>query len=448
MSKNKNKIERYNIIAMVDSRYGLSVKGVMPMKSPQWGSYFNQITKHNSVKNNIIMGRKAYEDIILKTEHKVLQNRFNYVISNTLIQNEHDDIIIHKTLIDTLCTIANKRKIENFQSKTWIIGGKRVIAEALEFYKAYCNEIYLFKLNHEIYCDLYFPIDLLQDNGVCFTPVNENVTMEAGKIVKYILREKVKPQECQYLDLLKNICDRSVKSVSNESCCYSTNSSILEFDVSTEIPILTTRTINYSDIRSKLVEDFSNNYFDTDDIGFRLRCNGQKFGSKGEYELNDSIDKFLTDFSKTTRLSTLCLSNTNTENFIPFYMNFSISDSGGRLNCLINYNEIDVCTVLPYHLIYFTMLQHVCAHILDIRPSKLTIVMARPFVLNDYIDFIDEQSKFDPKSAPKCKITNLNLKDMNFLKSSDITISRYESWPNARNKKKYEKLLIHDYPKH
>ncbi len=94
------------------------------------------------------------------------------------------------------------------------------------------------------------------------------------------------------------------------------------------------------------------------------------------------------------------------------------------------------------------MLQHVCAHILDIRPSKLTIVMARPFVLNDYIDFIDEQSKFDPKSAPKCKITNLNLKDMNFLKSSDITISRYESWPNARNKKKYEKLLIHDYPKH
>lgn len=443
----KNKIERYNIISMVDCEYGFSVKCTMPMKSPQWANYFNQITKNNSTKNNVIMGRKTYEDLILKSSDKKLKDRYNYVISKTLNQSEHDDVIIHKNLIDALCSISNKKKIDNIQSKTWIIGGQRIIKEALEFYKSYCNEIHLFKLNYSTHCDLFFPIEFIKENiegkNTLYKAVIQNINMEAGKILLYNIREKVKPQELQYLDMLKDICNKRKRMNRYGSNYFYTNSKVLEFDISREIPVLTTRTIKYEEIVSKLVEDFSNDYFDQDDLGFRLRCYGKKFENKGSQELNDIIENFISGFAKSNSLNTFNLSSLNDPNFIPFFINFIVSDDKIYLNCEVVYNEIDVCVTLPYHLIYISLIQHICAHIIELKPHKLSVIITRPLVLDDFIDFVDEESKYDPKVWPSCKIVN-GLRDINYLKTTDIRIERYESWANPRNNKKYHKLL-YDY---
>lgn len=443
----KNKIERFNIIAMVDCEFGFSVKNTMPLKSSQWANYFNQITKNNMTKNNVIMGRKTYEDLILQTTDKKLKDRFCYVISKTLKQNEHDDIIIHKSLIDSLCSISNKKKINNVQSKTWIIGGQRIIKEALEFYKAYCNEIHLFKLNYSTNCDLFFPIEFIQEKiegkSVLYKPIIQNINMEAGKILVYQIRERVICQEKQYLDVLKDICEKKRRINRFGMNYFFTNSKILEFNIFRELPILTTRTIKYEEIISKLVDDFSNNYFDEDNLGFRFRCNKNKFENKGEQILNDIIDNFISKFAKSNSVTTFNLSSENTEIFIPFYINFIISENKEYLNCEVIYNEVDICVSLPYHLIYISIIQHICAHIIDLKAYKLSIIITRPLILDDFIDFAEEQSKYDPRKWPSCKINSL-LRDINFLKTTDIRIERYESWPNPRNNKKYHKL-IYDY---
>ena len=94
----------YNVIACVDSDFGLGKNNSIPWNIKDDMDYFKNMTTNNIV----IMGRLTYESI-----GKALPNRINIVISNTLNQNDYIDVIIVKSVIESIIYVESLKPIDN-----------------------------------------------------------------------------------------------------------------------------------------------------------------------------------------------------------------------------------------------------------------------------------------------------------------------------------------------
>lgn len=443
----KQKIEKFNIIVMIDVNNGMSIKNYPPANIKEWSKFVYEKTtsvKNQNTNNSIIMGRKTYE-MMFGTSNNCLEKRNNYVISSKMSQENYTSVIILPNLISCLITIGKKNKINESNTDTWIIGGHQLIKYALSELKTYCKQIIICKLRYVVpQCDLFFPMYLLQEGKNkkdIVTPININIKSSVFQIIVYDLNNKIQHQEKKYLNLLSKIYDKKKRLVRYGKSYYYSINECLNFNLKNEIPILTVRNILYQKIIQEIIEDFSNTYFNNDGLGFRLRCNGLKFEGPGEYTLNDKINLFLDQSVRCHNMFTIYLhTEENNEMFVPIYINFNISDTKEYLNCNINYNEIDILTHLPYHIIYFSILLNILSHLLSLKPNELNISITKCYIIDDLIDYSFDLSNIDPKPLAKC-IVREDLNDMSDLSLSNIIIQNYISWPNNKKGEKYLKIL-------
>lgn len=132
----------YNVITCVDSDFGLGKNNSIPWNIKDDMDYFKNMTTNNIV----IMGRLTYESI-----GKALPNRINIVISNTLNQNDYIDVIIVKSVIESIIYVESLKPIDK---NVYIIGGSNIYKEFLK--KKIPYKIYLNKINKWYDCDTYF----------------------------------------------------------------------------------------------------------------------------------------------------------------------------------------------------------------------------------------------------------------------------------------------------
>ncbi|AKC59707.1 dihydrofolate reductase [Blochmannia endosymbiont of Polyrhachis (Hedomyrma) turneri] len=104
--------------------------------------------KYHTLNKPIIMGRKTFDSI----GKKPLLNRFNIVLSRSLVQNRYaSDLVFVSTPEEALWISA---KICNyFISEVMVIGG----AQIYDLFLPYVNHLYITYINMNVFGDVFFP---------------------------------------------------------------------------------------------------------------------------------------------------------------------------------------------------------------------------------------------------------------------------------------------------
>jgi dihydrofolate reductase len=148
-------------IYAIDSKNGLSKKGIIPWKSKKDMLFFMNKTKNNIV----IMGKNTY--FSLPEQHRPLKNRLNIVLTSNPQSYEVDNInggsnvlfTNNKYIYQDILKNTNKYyELFNFLKKDYkifFIGGKTIYDQFIPL----CDKIWVTQIKCDYNCDLFVDYD-------------------------------------------------------------------------------------------------------------------------------------------------------------------------------------------------------------------------------------------------------------------------------------------------
>ena len=423
------RLSKFNIIVLIDGQGGMSKDGVPPFAFNSWKKFLKEQTIGN--KNNaVIMGRKTYENVL---EGNFLPQRENFVISSKYEQQDHTNIVVYKSLVQCLAGIANRTKKYN---DVWILGGERLFRECVKKFLPYCNKIVLGKIQDDGYeCDQFFPINDLLKKGI------ESKVEQQTKDYKIITyHPRIPHQETQFLSLLEKILTDGRKIFDQKKSEYlKLSNQHLEFDISEEFPIITSRFFDAPSLLKTFIDDLDNMDFSNDSIGYRLRCD-KPFSGMKNYEGNTDQLETLVDKLETSRTVTVHLvRDTDDECFIPTFIKFSVSVSRKYLNTTVCCERMEMFKYFPYYLIYIALLSSITAHLLSLYPKKVFFFFAEALIDSNYYSYARKQIQNDPK--PLCSLSLRNVASVKCLsdyKKENIDFLNYDAWQKMNFDKQFK----------
>ena len=235
----------YNVIACVDSDFGLGKNNSIPWNIKDDMDYFKNMTTNNIV----IMGRLTYESI-----GKALPNRINIVISNTLNQNDYIDIIIVKSVIESIIYVESLKPIDK---NVYIIGGSNIYKEFLK--KKIPYKIYLNKINKWYDCDTYFDHEYTKNYDLTCECIkycyDKNSDEDEDIMVFFQTYVYNNYDERKYLDLMDKIIKSGISKPDRTSTgTLSVFGETIKYDVRNNIiPLLTTKKMFFRGIVEELL---------------------------------------------------------------------------------------------------------------------------------------------------------------------------------------------------
>tara|TARA_Y100000741_G_scaffold332701_1_gene288824 strand:- start:5189 stop:5722 length:534 start_codon:yes stop_codon:yes gene_type:complete len=141
-----------NIIVAYSNNNGIGKNNCLPWKISSDLKKFKNLTTGNK-KNAIIMGKNTW----LSLNNKLLKNRDNLVLSNSLIidkKDENNNIV--KSFKNEI--ILNKFLKDNNYEEIWVIGGENIYDLFLNKTNIFnVKNIYITLLDKEYECDRFFP---------------------------------------------------------------------------------------------------------------------------------------------------------------------------------------------------------------------------------------------------------------------------------------------------
>jgi thymidylate synthase len=226
---------KISVIVAIDADNGIGKNGTIPWKNTEDLSYFKNLTIGNG-RNAVIMGKKTYESI---PQHP-LKKRQNIVISKTLEKNS--DIIIFPSLLECFKSLG---KMDNYED-IFVIGGEQIYNEIINDYLYLCEKIYVTKFKESYDCDKKFPISKIEN-----FQSKEEIIENYSRVTYF---PNIIHQEYQYLDLLKFVLTEGEKREDRTNTgTLSIFGARMEFDLTKDFPLITTKKINYNSILKELL---------------------------------------------------------------------------------------------------------------------------------------------------------------------------------------------------
>lgn len=136
----------FEIIACVDSKYGIARHREIPWDCSADLRYFHRITKCHVC----IMGRNTHDEIRNKFGDTLLPKRLCVVISKST-DGISPNASVYRTLNEALSALTGVLR------KIFVIGGEQLFAEAI--YHPLMERIHITNIPIDFGCDLYFPLD-------------------------------------------------------------------------------------------------------------------------------------------------------------------------------------------------------------------------------------------------------------------------------------------------
>lgn len=275
---------KINVIAAVDSEWGISKKGHIPWIIKEDTNYFQDVTKcvrdsAPNKKNAVIIGKNTWLSLPkVNNEFVGLKDRINIVVSNTIfsqlphtsIFDGNDNVLFHsdgvyivKSLQEAI-ELCNKLPVNDI----FICGGSMLYAEALKTLTI--NKFYLTIIDHNYKCDNFFPVrdftkDIVCDYSKSFTvtDVANNITPgitffrydlsggESYGCINDVLL--INREESKYLKLLNTIINFGSREQTRNGYTYSLFGKHLSFDLSRGFPLLTTKKVFFKGIVEELL---------------------------------------------------------------------------------------------------------------------------------------------------------------------------------------------------
>lgn len=258
-----------NLIVAVDSKWGISNKGMIPWRFKEDSLFFQDVTKREYVKgkkNAIILGKNSWK--ALPDTFRGLKDRINIVVSSSMTPEEL--VQDNKTLAESYLVKSLNEGIDLCQKiqpgKIFIGGGNNIYKESLE--KNLVDEVYLTQIDADYKCDNTLPfLSKVFDNFKTFSSKqfvltdqnHQDKSNKANVTFTKLYRDElpihlnVNKEEQQYLDLLENILRTGNYRKGRNGYTWSKFGKHMEFDLSKGFPILTTKKINFYAIFEELL---------------------------------------------------------------------------------------------------------------------------------------------------------------------------------------------------
>jgi thymidylate synthase len=240
-----------------------------PKKVPSDLSHFKYFTTGKG-NNAVVMGRDTYLSIINGRNITHLKDRLNIVISSTLKQEEYPDIIIVKSINESI-NKANEKNVDDI----FFIGGRKIIKEVIDNY--YPTYIYWNCIKRESgfdgegcskITDKEFCINMKNDGFLIpdnyWTPFYnyehpgvathyDNFDGHSVTCYQYVLTTQF-TEEQKYIELVKRVLETGKERTDRTGTgTLSLFAQSFEIDVSERFPMLTTKRVFWKGVVEELL---------------------------------------------------------------------------------------------------------------------------------------------------------------------------------------------------
>lgn len=459
-------LAQFSIIVAIDGGGGIAKEGSIPWNNTSDMKFFRDVTV-GSGKNAVILGRITYESI--PVEYRPLKGRDCIVISRTWKQEEHPEVAVAESLVDALTIVGSTMKS---YKEVFVAGGEQIYSEAVRDYIYLCRRIYITKFKTDYECDQFFPWGDVKDYP------NYREPTRTRDFVRYFIEPRVRHQEYKYLDLLKQIIEEGEPKMDRtEVGTTSLFGSRMEFDISKEIPILTTKKVNYENIikellffisgqtDTKILENqgvniwkgnTSNKFLESRELdyekgdmgplyGHQLRHWGAEYDGadkdytgKGIDQLKHIIEEIRHNpQSRRHVISVWNVADLSKMVIAPCHIlvQFNVSGDSRYLDCQLYMRSSDSFLGLPYNLASYAFLTYMVAHICQLKPRKLVYVGGDTHIYTNHNSQVKKQIGRTPKPFPRLRFRKASkIKEIDDFIFDSFIVEDYTSWPGITAK--------------
>ena len=463
----------FNLIAAIDSNYGIGYHNKLPWNIKEDMEYFKKITTSN--KSIVIMGKNTW--LSIPPNYKPLVNRINMIItsSESILNYRTNDFkentLLFKNLEDCLSVIKDIYNDYN----VWVIGGEQLYREAIS--RSECKYIYLTylcKTRNTYKCDKFFPnIDTNFQIISCNKSKYEN-----DKTLEFLIYENklnMNNSEQKYLNTLKDIIDRGHRREDRTKIgTRSIFGTQFRYDLTNnQIPLLTTKNMYWKGIveellwflngktDSKLLENKNINIWKGNssekflkerglkyregDIGpgygFSFRHWGAEYkGCDHQYTPNCGVDQvkkvlYMLQNDKYSRRIIIDLWNVKElDNMAlpPCHILYQFYVHDNKLSCSMYQRSGDMGLGVPFNIASASLLTILFAKLSNLEPYELIHSIGDTHIYENHINALKEQILRNPRPYPSISFKNKNYDNIEDFTYDDIELNGYISYPNIK----------------
>jgi len=445
-------------------------------------------TDNSEKKHAVLMGKNTF--LSIPEKFRPLENRVNIVISDTeylklkkmIKDKDYKDTYLFNNINQALHYCYNKDNIENL----YVIGGASIYNYFIE--NNLFNLLYLTEIENKDLPkgDVFFPkIDKTnykvcklnsfeQQNCLC------NINNKRYAIIKYDINKYIAKntntfeknmQEYEYLNLIKNVLETGDLRKTRNATTLSKFGLRMEFDISTYIPLLTTKKVYWKGILYELLW-FINGKTDSKELtknkvniwngnsnreyldnlgldyeegvcgpiyGFQWRYYNAKYegpnkeySGKGVDQLQNCIDLLKND-PTSRRIFMTAWNPCQLQEMVlpPCHVSYQFYVREGKyLDCQMYQRSGDLFLGVPFNIASTALLTYIISTQTIYKPGKIVIVLGDAHIYQNHIEQIKEQLKRAPYQFPKLKINKKN--NINDYIPSDFTLNSYYNHPSIK----------------
>lgn len=450
----------FSIIVAIDHGNGIAKDGEIPWNSKEDTRFFRETTLGKK-RNVVIMGRLTY--LSIPEEHRPLSDRRCAVISRTMKQENHPDILVYASFVEALAGIGNSL---SSYDEVFVAGGEQLYREAIVDYAYLCQKIYVTKFKTDYHCDQFFPMDLVRNYPIAGDPV------KTRDYTRFVFTPKVDHDEYGYLRLLDQVREYGEPKPDRTGVgVRSIFGTRLEFDLRERLPVLTTKKIFLELVIKELLFFISGKtdgkileeqgvkiwkanttvealasrglIWNEGDLGPSYghqwrHWNAPYTGCDSDYtgqgidQLQELVQGLKEDPHGRRHLLTAWNPEQNDQMCLPpchCLAQFNVSSNREWLDCQLYQRSADLFLGVPFNITSYCLLTAMIGHVTGLKPRRLIHVMGDSHIYNNHIEQVLRQSKRTPRCFPLLKFREShkihNLVD--FTVDSFI-ITNYTSW--------------------
>ena len=438
--------------------YGISFENNIPWHIPEDLKFFKRMTKDSIV----VMGRKTFESIghpLSNRLHVVLtKNPEEYAKSFSILEFENIIFVNYENVFD----VINKYAFE--YTNTFIIGG----SDIYELFYDKMNTLYVTYVDKKYETDRSFP--KITNDFALATFSEKYLSSQENCFYRFLKYERVNNKltfDESYLKLCTKFLSSNVSPRENrtDTPTISLFGEQIEFDISTYVPLLTTKRMAWKSCIEELLwflrgntdanilknknvniwngnssreflDNVGLNHLEEGDCGanysFQWRHFGQEYKDcNTQYTKNtegDQINNIIHLLKTNPTSRRIFLSAWN-----PCHLNKTVLppchvsaqffvDNDKGLSCHMYQRSCDVFLGLPFNIFSYTVLVYILAKKCDLVPKKLVISFGDVHIYSNHLEQVLQQSRRAVLTSPKLIISE-TIKDKDF---EDITINDFE----------------------
>ncbi len=489
-------------IACITSNNAIGFKNKLIYNIPSELQHFKKttsITKYKNIPNILVMGKNTFNSINCKP----LPNRMNCVISSNYktLQNQYklNNLKFFPSITNFL---EYSEKFHNSYNNMYICGGKSIYNYFIN--NNLLDSIIVSKINSssDFEADTFFPI--IDNKYSCIktdsyynqpaTLINTNtIKLLDYSISTYIPDYKIKNiknndsdnvvidtshNEFVYLNSLKDILESGSIRKSRNSNTISKFGIDMSFDISKNIPLLTTKRVYWKGVIHELLwfinantnaldlsknkvkiwdgnssreflDSIGLNHYKDGDCGpiygfqwrhFNANYNSynQDYTNKGVDQLQQIIDLINNDPTSRRmimsawnpcQLDEMCLPPCHV--LYQFYV--EICNNGDKyLSCSMYQRSGDMFLGIPFNIASTTALTYLIAHHTGCKPKKITIKIGDAHIYENHIEAVKTQLNRTPVDFPTLKLNCNKKKNINDYNVDDFILEDYNPAPTIK----------------